>query len=77
MGHNEKLCGQRRHDVDQNCVQTAQCGFWLRARMRSNSGEGAKLNKRVSEMRELPGKRSLCPQGSEQNIGDVNRGADS
>lgn len=45
--------------------------------MRSNSGGGAKLDKRVSEVRELPGKRSLFPQGSEQNRGDVSRGADS
>lgn len=42
IGHNEKLCGQRRMDVEQNCVKTDQYGHWLRAGFRRPEGVGAR-----------------------------------
>lgn len=31
MGHSEKMCLKRQHDVEQNCVVADQFGGWLRA----------------------------------------------
>lgn len=42
LGHNEKGCSIRRKDVDQDCVNTMQYGYWLRAGYKRKEGLGNK-----------------------------------
>lgn len=40
IGHNEKVCQQRKHDVLNNCVNPDQFGTWMRAGFRRSDWKG-------------------------------------
>lgn len=51
IGHNEKLCSQRKEDLSQNKVQRDQFRSWLKADARKKEWVGSKVNNARKETR--------------------------